>query len=97
PGGEEVDPAGGAESAAAAGRLRRGPPGHAGAGGPAAGAARPDEVPAAHPLPPGRPPVSTVDRQQARQLAEAVAWGRIAIGVTALVAPSVPLRPWVGG
>jgi hypothetical protein len=25
-----------------------------------------------------------------------VAWGRIAIGVTALVAPTVPLRPWVG-
>ena len=25
-----------------------------------------------------------------------MAWGRIAIGITALVAPSVPLRPWVG-
>ena len=29
-------------------------------------------------------------------MAEAVAWGRIAIGVTAIVAPTVPLRPWVG-
>ncbi|GAA1259954.1 hypothetical protein GCM10009609_23620 [Pseudonocardia aurantiaca] len=35
-------------------------------------------------------------RDQARQLAEAIAWVRIAIGVTALVAPTVPLRPWVG-
>ena len=37
-----------------------------------------------------------MEKDQARQLAEAVAWGRIAIGVTALVAPTVPLRPWVG-
>jgi hypothetical protein len=37
-----------------------------------------------------------MERDQARQLAEAVAWGRIAIGVTALVAPTVPLQPWVG-
>jgi hypothetical protein len=37
-----------------------------------------------------------MEKEQARQLAEAVAWGRIAIGVTALVAPTVPLRPWVG-
>src|SRR5882724_6377728 len=37
-----------------------------------------------------------MDKVQARQLAETVAWGRIAIGITALVAPSVPLRPWVG-
>ncbi len=37
-----------------------------------------------------------MERDQARQLAEAVAWGRIAIGVTAIVAPTVPLRPWVG-
>ncbi|MEW6473263.1 MAG: hypothetical protein AB1679_13410 [Actinomycetota bacterium] len=37
-----------------------------------------------------------MERHQARQLAEAVAWGRIAIGVTALVAPTLPLRPWVG-
>ena len=37
-----------------------------------------------------------MERDQARQLAETVAWGRIAIGVTALVAPTVPLRPWVG-
>jgi len=37
-----------------------------------------------------------MEKDQARQLAEAVAWGRVAIGVTALVAPTVPLRPWVG-
>ena len=37
-----------------------------------------------------------MEKGQARQLAEAVAWGRIAIGITALVAPTVPLRPWVG-
>jgi len=37
-----------------------------------------------------------MDRDQARQLAETVAWGRIAIGITALVAPTLPLRPWVG-
>lgn len=37
-----------------------------------------------------------MERDQARQLAEAVAWGRIAIGVTALLAPTAPLRPWVG-
>ena len=37
-----------------------------------------------------------MDKQQARQLAQSVAWGRIAIGVTAMVAPSLPLRPWVG-
>ena len=38
-----------------------------------------------------------MDRAQARQIAEAVAVGRIAIGIVALVAPTVPLRPWVGG
>ena len=37
-----------------------------------------------------------MEKGQARQLAEAVAWGRIGIGVTALVAPALPLRPWVG-
>ena len=37
-----------------------------------------------------------MDKQQARQLAQTVAWGRIAIGVTAMVAPALPLRPWVG-
>lgn len=37
-----------------------------------------------------------MEKDQARQLAEAVAWGRVAIGVTALVAPTLPLRPWVG-
>jgi hypothetical protein len=37
-----------------------------------------------------------MERDQARQIAETIAWGRIAIGITALVAPTVPLRPWVG-
>ena len=37
-----------------------------------------------------------MERDQARRLAEAVAWGRIALGVSALLAPTVPLRPWVG-
>jgi len=37
-----------------------------------------------------------MEKDQARQIAEAIAIGRIAIGVVALVAPSVPLRPWVG-
>ena len=37
-----------------------------------------------------------MDRDKARQIAEAVAIGRIGIGIVALVAPTVPLRPWVG-
>ena len=37
-----------------------------------------------------------MDRDQARGIAEAIAVGRIAIGIVALVAPTVPLRPWVG-
>lgn len=37
-----------------------------------------------------------MDRDKARQIAEAIALGRIAIGITALLAPTVPLRPWVG-
>jgi hypothetical protein len=37
-----------------------------------------------------------MERDQARQLAQAVAWGRIGIGITAMVAPTLPLRPWVG-
>lgn len=37
-----------------------------------------------------------MDRDKARQIAEAIALGRIGIGVVALVAPTVPLRPWVG-
>jgi hypothetical protein len=37
-----------------------------------------------------------MEKDQARQLAETIAWGRIAIGITALVAPTLPLRPWVG-
>jgi hypothetical protein len=37
-----------------------------------------------------------MEKDRARQLAEAVALGRIAIGIVALAAPTVPLRPWVG-
>jgi hypothetical protein len=37
-----------------------------------------------------------LDHDQARRLATSIAWGRIALGATALLAPSVPLRPWVG-
>jgi hypothetical protein len=37
-----------------------------------------------------------MDRQTARQLAAGLAWGRIALGATAVLAPAVPLRPWVG-
>ena len=36
-----------------------------------------------------------MDRDTARQIAEAIAVGRIGIGIVALVAPTVPLRPWV--
>lgn len=37
-----------------------------------------------------------MDKGQARQLAAGIAWGRIVLGATAMVAPSIPLRPWVG-
>jgi hypothetical protein len=37
-----------------------------------------------------------MEKAQARRLVETIAWSRIAIGVTALVAPTLPLRPWVG-
>lgn len=38
-----------------------------------------------------------LDRDSARQLAANVAWARIGLGATAILAPSLPLRPWVGG
>src|SRR2546426_10855491 len=38
-----------------------------------------------------------LDKDQARQLATSIAWGRIALGAIAMLAPSLPLRPWVGG
>jgi hypothetical protein len=37
-----------------------------------------------------------MDREAARRLAASVAWGRIGLGVTAVLTPSIPLRPWVG-
>ncbi|HLF40157.1 MAG TPA: hypothetical protein VI854_01655, partial [Acidimicrobiia bacterium] len=38
-----------------------------------------------------------MDRERARQLAAGVAWARIGLGVSAILTPSLPLRPWVGG
>lgn len=38
----------------------------------------------------------SLDAARARRLAQAIGAGRIALGVTALVAPRLPLRPWVG-
>ena len=37
-----------------------------------------------------------MDKERARQLAASVAWGRVGLGVTAMVAPTLPLRPWIG-
>jgi hypothetical protein len=37
-----------------------------------------------------------LSRVQSRQLAQLVAVGRLALGVTAIALPQVPLRPWVG-
>jgi peptide-methionine (R)-S-oxide reductase len=37
-----------------------------------------------------------VDRDLARNLAVSLAWSRIVLGVTAILAPTVPLRPWIG-
>ena len=37
-----------------------------------------------------------VNKDRARQVAASVAWGRIALGVTAILTPSIPLQPWVG-
>ncbi|HEX4245410.1 MAG TPA: hypothetical protein VHY77_07585 [Acidimicrobiales bacterium] len=37
-----------------------------------------------------------MDTTRLRRAAQAIAWGRVAIGGTALVAPLVVTRPWVG-
>lgn len=37
-----------------------------------------------------------MDKDLARQLAASVAWGRVALGVAAIVTPTLPLRPWIG-
>jgi hypothetical protein len=37
-----------------------------------------------------------VDNARHRQLAYLVAWGRVGIGVTAVVAPTRMARPWIG-
>jgi len=37
-----------------------------------------------------------VDTSRHRQLAYLVAWGRVGIGLTAALAPSVMARPWIG-
>jgi hypothetical protein len=36
------------------------------------------------------------DRGTARTLARLIAWGRVGIGITALGAPSLMARPWIG-
>lgn len=33
---------------------------------------------------------------QARAAARLLAWGRVGLGITAIVAPALPARPWVG-
>jgi hypothetical protein len=40
--------------------------------------------------------VTQVDTARLRQAAQAIAWARVAIGGTALVAPLAAVRPWVG-
>ena len=37
-----------------------------------------------------------MERDLARNLALSLAWSRVALGATAFLAPTVPLRPWVG-
>ena len=37
-----------------------------------------------------------MDADTARPLARLVAWGRIGIGVSAVVAPALSARPWIG-
>ena len=37
-----------------------------------------------------------LDRRTSRRLAQLVAVGRVGLGILAIVAPQVPLRPWVG-
>jgi hypothetical protein len=37
-----------------------------------------------------------MNRSLARTMAEGLAWSRVALGATAIVLPSIPLRPWVG-
>jgi hypothetical protein len=38
-----------------------------------------------------------MDRSVSRTLAQLVAWGRVGIGASALVAPTLMARPWIGG
>ena len=38
-----------------------------------------------------------MDRPPARNLAQLLAWGRLGIGATAVVAPGLVSRPWLGG
>jgi len=45
---------------------------------------------------PSPPSLASVDQSKHRQLAYLVAWGRVGIGVTAAVAPSLLARPWIG-
>jgi hypothetical protein len=47
------------------------------------------------PGPPG-PILSSMDETFSRPLARLVAWGRVGIGVSALAAPTLMARPWIG-
>ncbi len=38
-----------------------------------------------------------MDRTAARNTAQLIAWGRVGIGITAIAAPAMMARPWIGG
>jgi hypothetical protein len=40
--------------------------------------------------------LSTVDDSLARPLAQLIAWGRVGLGVSAIAAPTLLARPWIG-
>ncbi len=58
-------------------------------------------VPVSGNRPPGKgwrsgPNLPAMDRELSCRLARLVAWGRVAIGATAIAAPAVVARPWIG-
>ena len=38
-----------------------------------------------------------VDDSLSRPLAQLIAWGRVGLGVSAIIAPTLMARPWIGG
>lgn len=44
----------------------------------------------------GGPRLAAMDSDLARRFAHLVAWGRVGIGVTAITAPTLMARPWIG-